>query len=86
MTADDDPPVVTVTKCRLMDLPISFQDIKDATLELALQIQQTSPPMVQMAPPQITPEQFQQLMFKKLLEQVNMAKLLGGNINQMQTL
>lgn len=38
-TEEEQPVIVTVTNIKLQDLPISYQEIKDAVLDLALRIQ-----------------------------------------------
>lgn len=37
---EEEPVVLTVTNVRLVDLPISYQEIKDGVFDLAQQIQQ----------------------------------------------
>lgn len=55
---EEEPVMITATNVRLSDLPISFEDIKNAVLEMALRIQRedqgiVNPPDMQMVDQQI---------------------------------
>jgi len=50
---EEEPVIITATNVRLSDLPISYEDIKNAVLEMALKIQRedqgvVNPPEIQM--------------------------------------
>ena len=53
--------IVTITKRKLSDLPVTLQEIKDASLDLALQIQQQDQIMMEARHQQIqlSPEELQ---------------------------
>jgi hypothetical protein len=53
--------IVTITKRKLSDLPVTLQEIKDAALDLALQIQQQDQIMMEARHQQIqlSPEELQ---------------------------